>query len=270
MFPDSGAVAHSLRVGFATELFAAGVKVAIIMELGRWSSYAALLYVLPSATKLLHASRAIGTGDQLQIDAFQLRRTLMTQEPGAIAGVTRLGPRKPWQGSLPPPACPPAPSSPAGLPAPPKPSMDPSAEGTPAPGAGSTRDAASTAPSTWIAYCAACGALIPDDEDGHICQDETCSNRSFNVCDECFDESDRAHIFCPAHRLRKRAKGYLVQTVPPVPTTMATGPLSAGLLAHQMRATWQAAEAENERAARRLLGLPTQAQPMTDGGDGRG
>ena len=65
---------HSLRVGFATELAAAGVDIAVIMELGRWSSLAALHYVLPSADKMAEATRAIGGG--LRVDRAVLQRSL--------------------------------------------------------------------------------------------------------------------------------------------------------------------------------------------------
>ena len=65
---------HSLRVGFATELAAAGVDIATIMELGRWSSLAALHYVLPSADKMAAATRSIGGG--LQVDRVVLQKSL--------------------------------------------------------------------------------------------------------------------------------------------------------------------------------------------------
>lgn len=67
---------HGLRVGMATELFAAGADQATIMEMGRWSSLAALLYVLPSADKLAAASRAIGQG--VGVDRAVLQRDLGT------------------------------------------------------------------------------------------------------------------------------------------------------------------------------------------------
>lgn len=65
---------HSLRVGFATELAAAGVDIGVIMELGRWSSLAALHYVLPSADKMAEATRAIGGG--IRVDRAVLQRSL--------------------------------------------------------------------------------------------------------------------------------------------------------------------------------------------------
>ena len=74
--PGLGVSPHSLRVGFATELAAAGVDIAVIMELGRWSSLAALHYVLPSADKMAAATRAIGGG--LRVDRAVLQRNLGT------------------------------------------------------------------------------------------------------------------------------------------------------------------------------------------------
>ena len=53
---------HSLRVGFATELHAAGVPLQTILEIGRWSSLAGLLYVLPSADRTTAATRKMGDG----------------------------------------------------------------------------------------------------------------------------------------------------------------------------------------------------------------
>lgn len=76
LLPGAGVTPHSLRVGCATELFAAGVDTATIMELGRWSSYAALLYVLPSADRLAAATRAMD-------DGVGLDRVLMQREFGA-------------------------------------------------------------------------------------------------------------------------------------------------------------------------------------------
>jgi integrase len=55
-----GFSAHSLRVGCATELFRAGVPVAVIKEIGRWRSDAALLYIIPDAERMVEAGRSIG------------------------------------------------------------------------------------------------------------------------------------------------------------------------------------------------------------------
>lgn len=74
--PGLGVTPHSLRVGCATELFAAGVSVSTIMEIGRWSSITALLYVLPSSDVTTAATRRIGAG--VQVDRILLQRAVGT------------------------------------------------------------------------------------------------------------------------------------------------------------------------------------------------
>lgn len=76
--PDLGVSPHSLRVGCATELFAAGVPPAMIMEIGRWSSLTALMYVLPSADAMASATRSMGQGVS-KVDRIVLQRALGTQ-----------------------------------------------------------------------------------------------------------------------------------------------------------------------------------------------
>lgn len=66
---------HSLRVGFATELHAAGVPLQVILELGRWSSLAGLLYVLPSADQMTAATRSMGSG-AVSFDRVLIQRAL--------------------------------------------------------------------------------------------------------------------------------------------------------------------------------------------------
>ena len=58
--PD--AVPHSCRVGLATELWAAGCRVEEIMTAGRWTSAAAVLYVIGSLEDQVSATRKVGTG----------------------------------------------------------------------------------------------------------------------------------------------------------------------------------------------------------------
>lgn len=72
---------HSLRVGCATELHAAGVSVEQIMEIGRWTSLAALLYVLPSADAMARATRAMGNGG-VRLDRVLVQRETRT-DPSA-------------------------------------------------------------------------------------------------------------------------------------------------------------------------------------------
>ncbi len=57
-----GATPHSARVGCATELWASGAGVDEIMAVGRWSSAAALLYVLQPMQTQLQATDRLGTG----------------------------------------------------------------------------------------------------------------------------------------------------------------------------------------------------------------
>jgi hypothetical protein len=53
---------HCLRVGLATELWASGCKVEQIMTAGRWTSHAAVLYIIGSVDRALVAADAIGGG----------------------------------------------------------------------------------------------------------------------------------------------------------------------------------------------------------------
>ena len=66
---------HSLRVGAATEMAAAGVPLATIMQVGRWK-LAALHYVLPVADATVAATRAMGNG------SVMLDRVLLQQAWG--------------------------------------------------------------------------------------------------------------------------------------------------------------------------------------------
>lgn len=56
-----GCVPHSLRVGCATEAWAAGVPLAQIQALGRWHSSAALLYVVGSLDQTAAATERLGS-----------------------------------------------------------------------------------------------------------------------------------------------------------------------------------------------------------------
>lgn len=75
--PGLGVSPHSLRVGCATELFAAGTPPPTIMEIGRWTSMAALRYVLPSAEVMAKATRSMGEGT-CKVDRIVLQRALGT------------------------------------------------------------------------------------------------------------------------------------------------------------------------------------------------
>jgi integrase len=54
---------HSVRVGAATELHAAGVPISAIMALGRWTSAAAVIYILGCLDVTIEASTKLGTAD---------------------------------------------------------------------------------------------------------------------------------------------------------------------------------------------------------------
>ena len=71
---------HSLRVGAATEYYAAGVELADIMAIGRWTSSVALLYVLGTMEDTLTASRSMGSAG-LRITKEGLRRAARTSIP---------------------------------------------------------------------------------------------------------------------------------------------------------------------------------------------
>jgi integrase len=70
---DPECTPHCLRVGLATELWAAGCKIAEIMTAGRWTSEAAVLYIIGSLDKALVAADALGRGG-LSYDRKQLRQ----------------------------------------------------------------------------------------------------------------------------------------------------------------------------------------------------
>lgn len=60
--PGTGVTPHSARVGFATELWAAGVPLQTIMAAGRWKSLVALLYVLNTVDEAITTSLRLGDG----------------------------------------------------------------------------------------------------------------------------------------------------------------------------------------------------------------
>ena len=58
----AGATPHSCRVGMATELWAAGARISDILSVGRWTSAAALLYVLQPVQEQVDAVDRLGDG----------------------------------------------------------------------------------------------------------------------------------------------------------------------------------------------------------------
>jgi integrase len=69
------AVPHSVRVGAATELWAAGVPLPRIMAVGRWTSVAALMYVIGSLEGQVAATDRLG-GGALAFSAGDLHQRL--------------------------------------------------------------------------------------------------------------------------------------------------------------------------------------------------
>lgn len=74
-FPGAGVSPHSLRVGCATELAASGIPTLLIMTIGRWSSLAALHYVIPVADAMAAATRSMGDGG-VTLDRVVLQKAL--------------------------------------------------------------------------------------------------------------------------------------------------------------------------------------------------
>jgi integrase len=70
---DPECTPHSMRVGLATELWAAGCDHEEIMTAGRWTSLAAVLYIIGSLDKALVAADAVGRGG-LSYDGAVLRK----------------------------------------------------------------------------------------------------------------------------------------------------------------------------------------------------
>lgn len=72
-----GTTPHSARVGLATELWAAGKSLDVIMAAGRWTSPAAVLYVIGSLEDQVAATRDIGSA-HLAYSGDDLRRMGMS------------------------------------------------------------------------------------------------------------------------------------------------------------------------------------------------
>ena len=69
-----GTTPHSARVGAATEMWAAKVPLRDIMAVGRWSSPAAVLYIISTLESQVAATDAIGSEGALSISNGDLRR----------------------------------------------------------------------------------------------------------------------------------------------------------------------------------------------------
>ena len=70
---------HSVRVGAATEMWAAGVPITGIMALGRWTSAAAVIYVIGCLDVTIEASSRIGSAN-VQFVRGELRKRIGVSE----------------------------------------------------------------------------------------------------------------------------------------------------------------------------------------------
>jgi integrase len=66
---------HSVRVGAATEMWAAGVPITGIMALGRWTSAAAVIYIIGCLDVTIEASSRIGSAN-VQFVRGELRKRI--------------------------------------------------------------------------------------------------------------------------------------------------------------------------------------------------
>jgi hypothetical protein len=69
-----GTSPHSARVGAATEMWAARVPLRDIMAVGRWTSTAAVMYVISTLEAQVEATDRIGSCGALQFSDGDLRR----------------------------------------------------------------------------------------------------------------------------------------------------------------------------------------------------
>lgn len=174
MFP--GATAHSLRVGFATELYARDVPLRDIMELGRWSSLASLLYVLPEASRLMRTAQKLDGESGIRFDSFALLQSFTNSAEAATdAARATLAVASPGERAPKRPARARAPAAAAGA----------AAASTPDP----SSDDEVTAPCEW------CGVILGAEE-GWLCDVEPCA---WCLCDDCWPMGARKKLRCPKH-----------------------------------------------------------------------
>jgi integrase len=83
---DPLCVPHSLRVGMATELWAANATIEQIMTAGRWTSASAVLYIIGSIDRALAAADLLGNG-KLAYDGARLRQRGLRAELAAPSGL---------------------------------------------------------------------------------------------------------------------------------------------------------------------------------------
>ena len=258
LFPDVGVSGHSMRVGFATELYAAGYKPDLIMQMGRWKSLAALIYVLPSPDLLSAASRDLGSG-RLAFDVYAAAAAARNAAEAATrladdrrARLVLRGAITQRRGVVPPPATQPPQQTDAASPMRPPPPAGSrgrgqrgrrgGARGTAPPPRGATTAAQSPAahrsppsvqpPALQEADCAQCGDRISA-TDGFLCDIEGCD---YVVCEACWPYGTDEPLLCRRH-------------------TRSGGPLPAGAAARARAARSREQEAACEAEGRRLLGM---------------
>ena len=78
---DPECTPHSARAGMATELWAAGASLDDIMSMGRWTSPAAVLYIIGTVDRQVSASRLIGRG-MVRYETGRLRQQLNLDTDG--------------------------------------------------------------------------------------------------------------------------------------------------------------------------------------------
>lgn len=200
LFPGAGVVAHSLRVGFASELRAAGTSIELIMEMGRWTSLRALLYILPSIELMSAASQAMGSGnitfsslalvDQLRKQALAVRQAAVPVPAPALLPVAARGAGPAAAARPPSPSCSPPCRLPVSL------SDDVSLR---------ISRVASRPPSLERKACWRCSTMLGPDK-GWLCDfddddGKPCTNC---LCDECWPHGLSASLFCRDHRRGRR------------------------------------------------------------------
>ena len=86
-----GTTPHSCRVGLASEMWAAKCSIEEIMSAGRWSSVAALMYVIGCLEDQVRASDRIGSNSLRMVDGDLRRGGFSPNEADALRGP--LGPK---------------------------------------------------------------------------------------------------------------------------------------------------------------------------------
>lgn len=224
LFPGAGVVPHSCRVGFATELRASGTSIEMIMEMGRWTSLRALLYILPSSDQMAAASFSMGSGN-LRFDSFVFQQSIHNRAlevrraalpvivPAAGApAVLAANPGAQIADAADSPVtsatAPPSPCHRLILPPPHVGAPPGSLRDLPAASLDRLRAHASRGTSPWLTTnCWRCPAVIPGD-DGWFCDYNSpdgvpCRN---GICDSCWPYGSKYALFCRDHRKTAHAR----------------------------------------------------------------